>query len=101
MNEERLRSNIQKVFWLNGSFSFLILMPIIVPFFKSRGLNLENVYQLQAIFAGVVLVAEVPSGYFSDLMGRKMTLILASALHSITSPVRFHCARRWWNTKED
>ena len=83
MEEHRLQSNIQKVYWLNGSFSFMVLMPIIVPFFNSRGLDMENVYQLQAIFAGFVLVLEVPSGYFSDLVGRKWTLVLASFFHSV------------------
>ena len=83
MEEARLQSNISKVYWLNGSFAFMVLMPIIVPFFRSRGLSMENVYQLQAIFAVFVLLFEVPSGYFSDLMGRKGTLVLASAFHSL------------------
>ncbi len=83
MEEHRLQSNIKKVYWLNGSFSFMILMPIIVPFFQSRGLDMKNVYELQAIFAAFVLLFEVPSGYFSDLVGRKGTLIIASGLHSL------------------
>ncbi len=83
MEELRLRSNIQKVYWLNGSFSFMVLMPIIVPFFQSRGLDMKNIYELQAIFAGFVLLLEVPSGYFSDLVGRKWTLVLASVFHSL------------------
>lgn len=83
MEEHRLQSNISKVYWLNGSFSFMVLMPIIVPFFQSRGLDMKNIYELQAIFAGFVLLLEVPSGYFSDLVGRKWTLVIASAFHSL------------------
>lgn len=83
MEQEKLASNIKKIFWLNGTFSFLVLMPVIVPFFKSRGLNMAQVYQLQAIFAFFVLVLEVPSGYFSDLFGRKKTLMTASVFHCL------------------
>ncbi len=83
METKRLESNVQKVFWLNGSFSFMVLMPIIVPFFQSRGLDMRNVYELQAIFAGCVLLLEVPSGYFSDLVGRKGTLVIASLFHCL------------------
>jgi MFS family permease len=83
MEDHRLQSNIQKIFWLNGTFAFMVLMPIIVPFFQSRGLDMKNIYELQAIFAGFMLVFEVPSGYFSDLFGRKRTLVLASALNSL------------------
>lgn len=83
MEKKKLESNIKKIFWLNGAFSFLVLMPIIVPFFQHRGLNMQNVYELQAIFGLVVLICEVPSGYFSDLVGRKVTLMIASVLHSL------------------
>ena len=79
MNKRALEQNINKIFWLNASFCFFILMPIIVPFFQSRGLNMAQIYQLQAIFAFFVLVCEVPSGYFSDLFGRKISLILVVA----------------------
>ena len=83
MEEHRLQSNIQKIYWLNGSFCFMVLMPIIVPFFSNLGLDMKNVYPLQAIFAVFVLPFEVPSGYFSDLVGRKWSLVLASTLHSL------------------
>ncbi|MCB0378696.1 MAG: MFS transporter [Bdellovibrionales bacterium] len=81
--QQKLESNIKKVYWLNGSFVFMVLMPIIVPFFQSRGLNMEKIYQLQSIFALFVLILEVPSGYISDLLGRKKTLILACIFESI------------------
>lgn len=83
MEEARLQSNIRKVYWLNGSFCFMVLMPIIVPFFQSRGLDMKNVYELQAIFAAFVLIFEVPSGYISDLVGRKGTLIFASVFYCV------------------
>ena len=58
-------------FWLA-----LVIIPVIVPFFESKGLSLAEVYYLQAIFAFVVVVFEVPSGYFADVFGRKNALVV-------------------------
>ncbi|MCO4795069.1 MAG: MFS transporter [Bacteriovoracaceae bacterium] len=65
------------------AWMFLIPMAIMVPFFKGRGLSMEEVYQLQAFFSASVLLLEVPSGYISDLLGRKGTLIAASLFHGL------------------
>lgn len=62
---------------------FLVLMPVIIPFFNSKGIGMKGVYILQSIFAITVFVMEVPSGYISDLLGRKKTLIIASTLKAL------------------
>ena len=53
-------------------------MPVIVPFFESRGLSMQQIFLLQAVFAVVVLVMEVPSGYAADILGRRITLLVGS-----------------------
>jgi MFS family permease len=58
---------------------FLVIMPVAVPFFQSKGLSMQEVFSLQALFALVVLLAEVPSGYVADIFGRKRTLIVGAA----------------------
>jgi MFS family permease len=75
--EARLRANVPRILWLNASFMFLVVMPIVVPFLRSHGLTLSQVYELQAIFAGATLLLELPSGYFADLIGRRRALVLA------------------------
>lgn len=56
---------------------FLVLMPVIVPFFQSHGLSMQQIYFLITFFAGSVVILEVPSGYVSDLLGRKYTLVIS------------------------
>lgn len=88
----RYERNIPLVFALNGLWMFMVLLPVIVPFFQSRGLSMAGVYSLQAVFGAALLVLEVPSGYASDLFGRKRSLVLASIFHGIgfTLFVRAH-----------
>lgn len=56
---------------------FLVVMPVVVPFLRSHGLSMQDVFVLQAIFALATLTLELPSGYLADLIGRKHALVLA------------------------
>lgn len=53
-------------------------MPVLVPLFTQNGMSMQEVFTLQAIFAATIAITEVPSGYLSDLLGRKKTLIIGS-----------------------
>lgn len=61
----------------------MIIIPIIVPFFESKGLTLAQVFYLQAIFAFFVVVFEIPSGYVADMLGRKNALLAGSLFHGL------------------
>lgn len=78
-----LQSNIWKLRTIKGLRSFLLIMPIIVLFFQENGLSLQDIFVLQAIFSVAVVLFEIPSGYFSDIMGRKITIIYACLLSFI------------------
>ncbi len=80
---QRLRNNRHRVLWLAFSQVFMVIMPIAVPFFQSKGLSMQEVFTLQAVFALLVLVTEVPSGYVADLLGRKRTLIIGGLFAGI------------------
>lgn len=58
-------------------------MPIIIPFLKENNLSFGQILQLQSIHALTMILIEVPSGYFSDRLGRKTTLIIGTGLGTI------------------
>ena len=60
-----------------------MILPIAVPFFQSKGLSMQDVFTLQALFSLVVLITEVPSGYIADLIGRKHTLVIGAIFGGI------------------
>lgn len=57
---------------------FLVIIPVIVPLFLDLGINMQEFLILQAYFGIIVAILEVPSGYLSDMWGRKNTLVLGS-----------------------
>ena len=73
--KQLLERNVRRTLVLSFFRVFMVLMPIIVLFFESRGLTLAEVLLLQAWFGVLVLILEVPSGYLADLLGRKRTLM--------------------------
>ena len=58
-------------------------MPIIVFFFQEFGLTMHEIFILQAIFALSNTVFEIPSGYFADLAGRRMSMIFGIVFTTI------------------
>lgn len=56
----------------------LFIMPVIVPFYESRWLNMTQIFLLQSIFAAGVIFLEVPTGYIGDMFTRKQTLFIAT-----------------------
>ncbi len=61
----------------------MLIMPIIVLFYQENGLHALDVMQLQAIYSIAIVVMEIPSGYFADILGRKNTLIIGSVLGTL------------------
>ena len=80
--ERRLRRNLALIIGVSFFHVFSLIMPVIVPIFESRGLDLGEILLLQAIFGFVVAGLEVPSGYLSDVIGRKYTLLLGSIFYA-------------------
>jgi MFS family permease len=69
--------NVRLYGWYQVVASALFWLPIFVLYFTEH-LTLGNVLRLEAIYYIAVVVMEVPSGYFSDVVGRRITLIISS-----------------------
>lgn len=62
--------------WMN------LVMPIIVLFYKSNGLTMQDIFTLQAVFSATLMVLEIPTGYFADVAGRRNSLLAGAFLGS-------------------
>lgn len=80
---KKLHRNIRIIYGLAFFYSFMVIVPVIVPFFMAKGLSLADIFYLQAIFATAIVVFEAPSGYFADVFGRKTALVVGSFMHGL------------------
>ena len=78
----KLVANIWKLYAIQACRWFLLLMPIVVLFFRENGLSLEQVFIVHAWYSACVILFEVPSGYFADRLGRRLSLLYGSVFVS-------------------
>ena len=77
------RSNIWKLYLIKIAKWFMLYMPYIVPFYTNNNLDMHQIMVLQAVYSVSIVVLEIPSGYFADVIGRRRTLILGTLLGAI------------------
>jgi MFS family permease len=73
-----LESNLWKLYCYRFFSNFWLIAPILIPFYESNGLTVTQVFIVQSIYLGTLLIFEIPSGYLSDIIGRKKTLTLGA-----------------------
>ena len=81
--ENRLEKNVNRTLILGFFQVMLVIIPVAVPFFQSKGLSMQEVFSLQALFGLVVLITEVPSGYLADLLGRRNTVLVGAVFAAL------------------
>ena len=79
----KAKNNLNIVYLYTFFESFLLVTPIVFPFFSSYDLSLKEIMVLQSVFAITVMLFEVPSGYLADRWGKKNVLILGSILRGV------------------
>lgn len=55
-------------------------MPILMLYYQDNGLTAHESFLLKSIYSAVIIVLEIPSGYFADKMGRKNTLVIGAVM---------------------
>jgi MFS family permease len=75
-----VRRNIIRLYIIKIAKWFMLVMPVIVPFYESNGLSLQDILTLKAVYSVAIVVFEIPSGYIADVLGRKNTLIAGAIL---------------------
>ena len=73
-----LERNVRLYPWYAVLFNAFFWMPVFFLYFGEH-LSLGEVLSLEAVYYVSVVVLEVPSGYLSDRLGRKLTLLVSAA----------------------
>jgi len=83
MSDLELKRNLNVLYAFGVCSLAFVIIPVIVPFFATKGLSLADVFVLHSAFAVSVVLLEVPSGYLADVIGRRNALILGSLFYGI------------------
>lgn len=63
--------------WYQGVLGFWFWIPVFFLYFSAH-FSLDRVLLLEAIYYAAVVLLEVPSGYFSDVVGRRASLLISA-----------------------
>lgn len=88
--------NIIILFILRAVRWFLVVMPVITIFYREHGLSNQDIFTIQACFSIAVVLFEIPTGYFSDVLGRKKSLIIGMFLGMIGLGWYALASWFWW-----
>ena len=83
MEHRKLQNNLIKLNIYAFFLTFLVVIPVIVPFFQAKGLSLKDVFLLQGIFGMALICFDVPAGYLADYLGRKKMMVLGSIISAL------------------
>ena len=64
-------------------FNTMAWLPVFFLYFNQH-LSFEQVLQLEALYYAAVVLLEVPSGYFSDSVGRRPTLLISAIAFTLS-----------------
>ncbi len=92
---QSLENNIRYYIWFRMASDGQAWIPVFF-LYMSQSLPLEQVIQLSAIYYLSVFLLEVPSGYFSDRIGRRTTLLLAATSLVISFSCFIVGGGFWW-----
>lgn len=72
-----MNSNISKLYLIGALFETHFFIAIMVPFLKTLGFTMTEIFLLEAAFALTIVILEIPTGYFADIYDRKTSLIIS------------------------
>ncbi|WP_394275359.1 hypothetical protein [Luteococcus sp.] len=77
-----LRRNVAVFLTVEGLLSAAKAIPhaILTPLLMAKGLSLSDIAILQAVYSGVILVVEFPSGVLADLISRKKLFLYSKVV---------------------
>jgi len=80
---KQMNRNLILLYIIKISQWFMLYMPVVKLFYEENNLDNFDLLLLHSIYSGIIFLAEVPSGYLSDVWGRKKTILTGLFLGTI------------------
>lgn len=76
--EFSLRRNLISLYVIKVAKWMNLVMPIVVLFYKSNGMTMQDIFTLQAVYSVTLMILEIPTGWFADFAGRRTSILTGS-----------------------
>ncbi len=83
-DQQKLESNIWKLYLYETLYSLMFFTPIIVLFYQKNGLSFAQIMTIQSINSILWILLEIPTGYFADVVGRKQSLVITGIFATLS-----------------
>jgi MFS family permease len=75
-----LKRNLTALYLIKVAKWMNLVMPVIVLFYKSNGMTMQDIFTLQAVYSVTLMALEIPTGYFADFAGRRTSMLVGAFL---------------------
>ncbi len=93
--EKKLKNNFVRMFIIRAFLNLRTINAVMSIFYLHRGVSLSEIFYMSLMWAGAVLLFEVPSSYLADVWGRKKTMILG-IIFALFQWIIFFFAHGFW-----
>lgn len=76
-------------------FATGLTFPVQMLLYAARGLDLSTIGLLLALFSGLIVLLELPTGGLGDLLGRRRTMLVSAGTY-VCSALCVAIAHEWW-----
>ncbi|HNY25395.1 MAG TPA: MFS transporter [Alphaproteobacteria bacterium] len=66
--------------WGDFFLYFLIIVPIVVVLYQSKGISVGDFFMIQGLFRVAAFLFEIPSGYLSDTFSRRKIMLIGAVV---------------------
>jgi MFS family permease len=77
------KRNIPLLYFIKVAKWFMLYIPIIYLFYEENNFKVTELFVLHAVYSIIIAILEVPSGYFADVFGRKLSLVFGAICGTI------------------
>lgn len=78
-----VKRNIPLLYLIKIAKWFMLYIPVIYLFYEENNFKVTELFLLHSIYSIVIAFLEVPSGYFADVFGRKLSLVIGALFGTI------------------
>ena len=88
-----------KLFLLwKSSWGFILMQPVMVLYFQHKGLDYQEMFVVQSLFGLTLALSEIPTSIMSDLIGRKVMMIVGCLFRGLGATMLWYGDGFSWMT---